>query len=469
VVKGIVNSVVVCAIFIFSSAAVISGPSNIPPQGMKFTPHVAQPVLKTRPVTDRSVGHAQRSTPHMFLYTATTKNKSRRQGVVSSGGVRWNCKNRRCTTSASWGKPTVQTCKMLAQTVGVIQSYGKHGAVLNAIDMRSCNAGIMVAKSKRKAKTASVFNSNLATKAPVVTPRTFARPPVRGGFAPLPGNRHVLSASPQLSGMGKPKIASRSSPEKPLPRQGGFAGLPHEQRIIKRLTDMQNKKERELERATNDVRCLSKKSGKEISGKQHHGGFAPAIKVPPAIRNHGNAPANLLRRRSGGGFVSVRSVAGERMLTSAQALEMTGLDGASAAAGGGRTVTSTQALEMTGLGAGSAAAGGGRTVTSAQALEMTGLGAGSAAAGGGRTVTSAQALEMTGLGGASAAAGGGRTVISTQALEMTGLGGASAAAGGGRTVISTQALEMTGLGGTSVAAGGGRTVTSAQALEMTGR
>jgi len=57
--KVIANSVIIYAMFIFSSAAVISGPSNISPQGMKFTPHLAKPSLKQKPVISRSAAHAK--------------------------------------------------------------------------------------------------------------------------------------------------------------------------------------------------------------------------------------------------------------------------------------------------------------------------------------------------------------------------------------------------------------------------
>ena len=214
-------SIIAGIILIFSSATAMAGsPYAIPASGTQFKPHVANPSLTQNPVVNRSVGHARQPVHSVRKYTATTKVGVRRQGVVSAGGASWNCRGNRCTTKTAWTRPTVQSCKALASAVGAIQSYGRRGAGLNAGELLSCNAGIAVARSKRKAKTASAFNSNLATKAPV-----------RGSFAPPQGNRRVLNASPPAGG-----------------------------------------------------------------------GFAPAIKVPPSIRNHGKAPANLLRHRSGGGF-----------------------------------------------------------------------------------------------------------------------------------------------------------------------
>ena len=239
--KKCVNTMVASTIVFFPGGFVntiaTAAPSGftLPAQGLHLNvqPPINSHHLNAHPVIPHPAGHVQLLIPHTYTYIATTKSKARKQGAVSTGSVHWTCKGNRCTTRTAWARPTVQTCKTLARSVGPIQSYGKRGAMLNATDMRSCNAGIMVAKSKRKRKsnTPFNFNSNLAIKAPMVRPRTFARPPVRGGFAPSPGNRRVLSASPPAGG-----------------------------------------------------------------------GFAPAIKIAPAIRNHGNTPANLLSHRSGGGF-----------------------------------------------------------------------------------------------------------------------------------------------------------------------
>ncbi len=131
-------SAIASAMFLFSSATAIAGsPYNltIPATGLKFTPRVvrparpqfnpqlAQPAPETRPVISRPV----RIIAPSFPYTAMTKSRVRRQGVVSAGGARWNCNGNRCTTNAVWARPSVQACKALARSVGAIQSYGKRG------------------------------------------------------------------------------------------------------------------------------------------------------------------------------------------------------------------------------------------------------------------------------------------------------------------------------------------------------
>jgi len=386
-------SVTVSAMFLFSSAIAMAGsPYNftLPPPGAIGTPHVATPSLRQRPVINPSLGHAQRSAGSVRKYIAMTKSKARRQGTVSAGGASWNCTGNRCTASTTWVRPTVQACKALAGAVGAIKSFSKRGAGLDAGKIRSCNAGIVTVRVNRKTRT--TFNRGLAARAPVFAPRLSAR-----GVTGLPRTPPAVHAPPVRGGF-TPRATSRLAPNTRLPGNGGFA---------------------------------------------------PALRVPPATRNlhkltrkrSGNRAGGGFAPRTGGGAVpGFRVPGGSRTDTSGQALEMTGKAGA---AGGVRTVTSAQALEMTGK-TGAGAVGGVRTVTSAQALEMTGLGAESTGAGGGRTVTSAQALEMTGLGAESTGAGGGRTATSAQALEMTGLGAESTGAGGGRTVTSAQALEMTG-------------------------
>jgi len=198
--------------FLFSGTMALAGsPYNlaVPAPGLKFQPHVAQPVIKVKPTnrhpvltTQPTIRRSTRVITPVFPYTAMTQSRARRQGKISAGGVRWSCKGARCTTSASWARPTVQTCKALAGVVGAIQSYGKRGVGLNAMDIRRCNAGIAVAKSKRKRGTA--FNRGFAARAPIHAPHA----PVRG----ITGLSHTPSAihAPQVHGGFVPSISSRT-------------------------------------------------------------------------------------------------------------------------------------------------------------------------------------------------------------------------------------------------------------------
>jgi len=243
-IKITVNSAIACALFLYSSTMAVAGSPynlNIPAPGSQFRPHAANPSLRQKPVINRSLGHVQRPAVSIRKYIAITNSRARRQGAVSAGGVQWQCKGNRCTTKAAWARPTVQTCKVLAGAVGAIQSYRTRGAGLIARDIRSCNAGIIIARAHKMPKAVSI-NHGLAARAPTIAPHSPVRdiaglpykplvthaPPARGGFAPKAGNRNVLRVPPRRQGGFAPKQASndgsppRSSSPKPH-TGGGFA------------------------------------------------------------------------------------------------------------------------------------------------------------------------------------------------------------------------------------------------------
>ncbi len=77
-----------------------------------------------------------------YDYVAVTEaDRAARQGTVStSGGVTWQCKGNRCTTSGPWSVPAVNACAQLAALVGPLRSYGHAGAQLNSAQMRECES-----------------------------------------------------------------------------------------------------------------------------------------------------------------------------------------------------------------------------------------------------------------------------------------------------------------------------------------
>jgi len=230
------------SILIFSSATAMAGsPYNltIPAPGAQFRPHVAKPSLNQNPVVNPSIGHARQLVHSFRKYTATTKARVRRQGVVSAGGASWNCRGNRCTTQTAWTRPTVQTCKSLASAVGAIQSYGKRGAMLNATDIRSCNAEIIAVRSTRMPVTNFNHRFAVGTQVPVMPP------PVHG------------SAAPPHTPLSRPPMIGRTTLNMPASRQGGFAP------------------------ATAPSAKGSTSGGKSPGGSPRHGGFAPASQLTP--------------------------------------------------------------------------------------------------------------------------------------------------------------------------------------------
>jgi len=235
------NSIVVCAMVFFSSIVVMAAPDGFSPpaQGPKFTPHVAKPALQTRPVISPSLG--QQSAVSTHRYIAITKNKARRQGVVTAGGTRWNCKGNRCTTNAAWPRPTVQKCQALARMVGGIQSYGVRGISLKSKGIKRCNIGVV----------ATVRNNQLApkrivVKAPVLAPSRIARTiskPLR--LSPSVGKPPVV----RQGGFTPPKRPLHSSQTGNIPakmKEGKYRSMPLEKQTMVLLNNIQKKKEADL-------------------------------------------------------------------------------------------------------------------------------------------------------------------------------------------------------------------------------
>ena len=279
-IKITANSVMVCSILLCSSTIAMAGsPYNLtlPPPGARGMPHVANPSLRQRPVISRSMGHAQQTAASIQLYTAITKSRARRQGIVSAGRVRWNCRSNHCTAKAAWARPTVQVCKSLAHSVGAIKSFGKRRAGLNTGELRSCNAGIAVAKINKRTQTLS--NRGVVTNALLLTPHL----PVRG--VPISRSGGVHLSSPQTPGHGGFTPKPRASPA--TGNLGKAGGSQFNNRVGGGFAPKQLLNGRATANASSSTR-------------PHRGGFAPAR--PSTTRGTTSGGSSPAPSRSRGGF-----------------------------------------------------------------------------------------------------------------------------------------------------------------------
>ncbi len=77
-----------------------------------------------------------------YPYSADTAAMARRQGAVPTGGIHWNCAGSRCSAISSSAVPAVAACHALVRQVGPVRSYGHKKRMLNAEELRQCNAGV---------------------------------------------------------------------------------------------------------------------------------------------------------------------------------------------------------------------------------------------------------------------------------------------------------------------------------------
>jgi hypothetical protein len=77
-----------------------------------------------------------------YQYVARTEAPAARQGAVTAGPLTWQCQGSACTIGGPWPAPGVPACAALAREVGRITAYGRQGAMLNAQQLATCNAGI---------------------------------------------------------------------------------------------------------------------------------------------------------------------------------------------------------------------------------------------------------------------------------------------------------------------------------------
>jgi len=111
--------------------------------GSKSIPRPKGVVRQTKPTLHstrlkRTYSHKAVST---FKYTATTRNRVKKEGRVHAGNLVWNCRSKSCTISGPWPTPGLSACNRLARIVGQITSYGHPKKRLSASQLTQCNRG----------------------------------------------------------------------------------------------------------------------------------------------------------------------------------------------------------------------------------------------------------------------------------------------------------------------------------------
>jgi hypothetical protein len=75
-----------------------------------------------------------------YEYTARTAAPVLVSGKVKVGSFYWACKSTVCTITGPWAEPDVSACRLLAQKVGKIVSYGRPGRQLGSKQIVQCNS-----------------------------------------------------------------------------------------------------------------------------------------------------------------------------------------------------------------------------------------------------------------------------------------------------------------------------------------
>jgi hypothetical protein len=110
------------------------------------TPPVSMP--RTLPPTGQS-------DPQSYTYAAKTTGPVRRAGMITAGGISWQCMGSSCSAAGPWPQPLVPACEALAHEVGTIALYGRIGALLSAAQLAQCNASALVPSSPFPAPTST--------------------------------------------------------------------------------------------------------------------------------------------------------------------------------------------------------------------------------------------------------------------------------------------------------------------------
>lgn len=162
-----------------------------------------------------------------YQYTAITRAPvAARQGVVTVGDIKWQCKGNRCTVSWPWPYPPVPACQALAREVGPLVSFGHHGVQLGGAQIQQCNSGVAGASIPPTSAP-----QGLSGAKPPVASTAGAAP--RAGTRPIPGALAPSTPSATTSSLKDstgsavttvPRgITQGGSRPEPPTRPGGFA------------------------------------------------------------------------------------------------------------------------------------------------------------------------------------------------------------------------------------------------------
>ncbi len=207
---------------LWCGVSAMAGPYSLPTPGSKIEPQQPKPSLSAKPTISRSAGHAVKT----YFYTAATQQQAHKQGVVAVKGARWNCRGKRCTTTAAWATPPLKACKALAQVVGPLRMFGKTGAAISNQALKRCNSRPLKKVQPLKLAQKDKPKPGIPTKsvvAPVQHSTTLTTPPTSN--LPHPKERRVKPAKSKL-----PIKPNQLTTPNPAPRP---TGLPAKTNILR--------------------------------------------------------------------------------------------------------------------------------------------------------------------------------------------------------------------------------------------
>ena len=102
---------------------------------------VGVPATEIAPPAAR-IGVPTGPAPTIAPFTADTAAPAKRQGLVSAGGLNWQCQGARCMASGASALFNLASCQALAREAGPIRSFTSAKQTLSAPELSRCNLGI---------------------------------------------------------------------------------------------------------------------------------------------------------------------------------------------------------------------------------------------------------------------------------------------------------------------------------------
>jgi hypothetical protein len=100
------------------------------------------------PVTQQAKTSRSNDAGRFYSYIAKLEQVTLRQGTFTAAGMKWTCKDKRCTGQAREPKPLLEDCRALAEIVGKVNVFGHNTMNLNDQQIIKCNKGLRVKKQR---------------------------------------------------------------------------------------------------------------------------------------------------------------------------------------------------------------------------------------------------------------------------------------------------------------------------------